>query len=236
MMPRMKLEKALSSVDWTANVGVFLGLHDIPDIVAQSTVCLAIWSKQIEIADNGNPALAYVRAMQVCAQQTAALLALALYRPGASCMRAIIENALYYSYFRTHPAELRTIARTPTFYLQRKDFIDYHKLHTPDFAKMQGVFDLTNRLNNWYALVSSIVHGQLPNRWVKHTALAGTAHDEGTLQSAVETFVEGIDLVHAFFLCTIAQDLWSDFHIAAKRALLKGLTPSNKAVLSLATL
>src|ERR1022692_288533 len=141
-MTKDNLEKALAAVDWNANVSVFTKDATQPEIVAKANLRLAVWSRQLEITDKGNPALAFVREMQVTGHQVAALIALALYKPAAGGMRTTFETALYYSYFRTHKAELATLVRDSEFFISKKEIIDYHKQHSHNFSALQQSFGL----------------------------------------------------------------------------------------------
>jgi hypothetical protein len=110
--------------------------------------------------------------MQVSSQYVAVLVALSLYKPAASAMRIMVETALYYTYFRTHHAELATLARDPAFYVEKRDLVEYHKKHTPDFGSLQSRLGVLVRLERWYSTVSAIVHGQIPGAWVEHKIVA----------------------------------------------------------------
>lgn len=164
-MPLSRLKKALESVSWDNHIKYFLK-QDVPsNMIAESNFRLAIWSKQFEVADLGNPALAFIREMQVSGYYVASLASLAHYKPAASAMRNVLETALYYTYFRSHPSELATLIRDSSFFVFKQDLTDYHLKHTPEFKKNQECFDLIKRLNDWYRKVSSIVHGQIPGGW-----------------------------------------------------------------------
>lgn len=75
-MPADKLAKALESVDWKENVGAFLADTAAAEQLAQSSFRLAVWAKQLEIADQANPALSFIREMQVSVHHVAATVAL----------------------------------------------------------------------------------------------------------------------------------------------------------------
>ncbi len=100
-MPLAKLNAALTAVDWNKNVATFLAGSGAATSVAQRNLRIAIWARQLENADKGNPALCFVREMQMAGLYVPALLGLALYKPAASSMRTMVEAGLYYTYFRT---------------------------------------------------------------------------------------------------------------------------------------
>lgn len=236
MSSSSSLLDALSAVDWAKNLHSF---GAVPDAVARIEQCnrrIALWAKQLESCDGKNPAIPFVRELQVQGHYAAALLGLALYKPSAAAMRSLVESALYYSFFRQHPAELATLVRDPDYFLQKSNVIEFHTLHTADFKKREQKLRLLGRLNPWYRGVSAVVHGQIPGSWISHTSLSNVAHDDAVLFQAIQMLEEGEYLVHALFLCTVAQDLWSDFAVPVKKELLKGLTGDQKAALGLSSL
>ena len=105
------LAAALNAVDWAANIGAFIDNSADAQAVEDANLRTAVWAKQLEGADHGNPALSFVREMQTAAQGAATLIALGLYKASAASMRSMAEAGLYYTYFRTHPAELATLVR-----------------------------------------------------------------------------------------------------------------------------
>lgn len=141
------LANALASVDWNQNSATFLGEGARLERVHASNLRLAIWSKQFEVADAGNPALCFIRAMQLDGYDCTLLVSLALYKPAAGSMRAMVESALYYSYFRSHPMELATLVRNADFYVQKADVIEHHGKHTPGFKEAQKTLGFVSRLN-----------------------------------------------------------------------------------------
>ena len=98
--PGQKLISAVSSVDWSSNVSSFTSKTDLVNRVGQTNYRIAVWAKQLEIAESTNPALTFFREVQIQGHYAATLISLALYKPAGSAMRAMFECALYYSYFR----------------------------------------------------------------------------------------------------------------------------------------
>ena len=232
-MPTSKLAAALQSIDWNKNVATFLSDKKATQQLADANLRLAVWSRQFEITDHGNPALCFVREMQVSGHQVAALAALALYKSAAASMRAMFETALYYSYFRTHLSELATLVRDKAFYVEKRELIEYHKRHTVRFIELERALGVLSRLDKWYSLVSSVIHGQVPGKWAAHASLSEIKPHPATQELAIQTFVEGVDIVHRLFLCTVGQDLWDGFSAPSKKELLAGLHGDIKKVLRL---
>lgn len=234
-MPIDKLVHALRAVDWNSNVVTFTKDHAKLETIANANYRIAIWSRQFERIDKGNAALCFVRAMQVAGHYVAALVALPLYQSAAGSMRAMLESALYYSYYRTHPAELATVVRDPGFFVTKLDLLEYHKQHTESFAELQGKFGLVQRINKWYSGVSAITHGQIPGQWITHKSLAEISHSDSVAAAVVGTFAEGEQLVHEFLLCSAGRELWGGFSKEAKGILSRGLSGELKAALGIDT-
>jgi hypothetical protein len=164
------LPSILSSVAWNANIqAAFLDKPSLGKLEA-SLLRIAVWSKQLEVCDEKNPALCFIREMQVAAQQGAALLGLCIYKASAASARTILETCLYYTYFRTHPQELASLIRVKKYFVSKAELLDYHRLHTPNFMIHQEIFGLLGNLETWYSGVSAVVHGQIPGAWNAHSA------------------------------------------------------------------
>ncbi len=232
-MSYTKLKDALSKVDWKTNTDQFIEDISTVSSMHKYNMKLAVWSKQFESADKGNPALSFIREMQIASYHVVTLISLALYKPAASSMRIILETALFYSYFRTHLCELTTLVKDDKYYVQKSDIIDYHKLHTPDFSELQNRFNLITNLDKWYRYISSVVHGQIPGEWFSQTQLSEVRHIDELKDISVNKFCEGVEIVHHFFLCTIARELWHGFSSSSKKELLKGIPGDTKTALHL---
>ncbi len=232
-MSAQKLTQALSGIDWNDNVKQFL--QDTPSVekIAGANLRIATWARQFEIIDKGNPALCFIRELQIAGHHVAASSALPLYKSAAGSMREMLESALYYSYFRTHPSELATLVRDSDFYVSKAELLEYHKHHTPDFSSLQHRLGLVSRLDAWYKHTSSIIHGQIPGAWVQHKSLVEIKYFKTTLDLVVTTFCEGEEIIHRLFLCTVGRLLWETFSPAAKKALAAGLHGEVKTALGI---
>lgn len=232
-MTTAQLKSALKAVDWNSLVAEFESNESAVAIIDACCTRIAIWSKQFESADKGNPALSFIRASQTASQHVAATCALGLYKSAAASIRGILENGLYFTYFRIHRSELTTLARDPGYYVSRGELIAYHKIHTPDFKALQEKFGFIGNLDTWYSEVSRIVHGQIPGAWVEHTSLNGIKHNVDTLDDVVKRFKQGEELLHQLYLLTSGRELWDSFSLSAKRSLLAVLSSNIKAALGL---
>ena len=194
---------AVVAVDWTANITSFDSSPERAKAVAEASVLLARWSKELETADKRNPSLSFIREMQVQGQFAATLIVLGLYKPAATAMRAMFEAALYYTYFRTHLAELDTLIRTPSYFVDKRSLFDYHKVHTPNFREKQMALGLMSDVDAWYAETSAVIHGQIPDKWATTQRIRDIAFAEDVCREAIDTFVAGGSLVHRLLLVTM---------------------------------
>jgi hypothetical protein len=232
-MPAAKLKAALEAVDWNALVADFLAAPGKPEIFATGNLRLAIWAKQLEEVDKGNPALIFVREMQLAGQNVTVLSSLGLYKAAAGPMRATFETALYYTYFRAHPVELATLARDPSYYVDKTGILEFQKMHVPGFTPKQEKLGLVSRINSWYKSISAIVHAQNPGAWSTATAVADIALDLETLGELATEFTVAVSLVDDLFKISLAPEVWSDFSHASKAALLKGVSAEHRVLLGL---
>lgn len=227
------LTDALKSVDWNGNVNSFLSNEDATTKIDNACLRLAVWAKQLENIDSKNPAITFVRAMQISAHHAVATTSLAIYKAAASSIRGVVENALYYTYFRTHRVELASLVREVSYYVSKSDILTYHKIHTPEFRDLQEKLGLLTRIEGWYSAISAIVHGQVPGVWVEHTSLAETKPSSATLGLVIEKFCDAEKIVHELFLLTAGKEYWDSFSHPAKKLLLSGMSGEHKTALKL---
>lgn len=228
-----KLTSAVSSVDWPKNITTFASDAPRAERIGLINYRMALWSIELETADKGNLALSFIREAQVAGHYVACLISLALYKPAAASMRAIVDCVLHYSYFRSHPAELATLARRPDYFVDKKTIIDYHRNHTRDFIDKQHTLGVISRLDFWYSEISAIIHGQVPGKWVTHLSLKDIEFDGDVCELGILRFEETGDIVNRFLLSTVAEAFWFRFTKDGKQEFLKGLTPKQKKALGL---
>lgn len=227
------LSAALAAIDWAGNIATSLAHDDTEAKIGAAALRLAVWSNQLEILDAGNPALSFIREMQIAIQNSGVLVSLCLYKPSAASSRTLVETCLYYTFFRNHPAELATLANDPKYYVSKADIVDHHKLHTPWFKTSQAVFGLVGRLETWYSTTSAIVHGQVPGAWNAHSAITNLLFSEEAHKLALLTILDAEQLAHEWLLCTAGRDLWAGFAPDAKSLLLEGISGAAKTGLGL---
>lgn len=228
-----QLSAALAAVDWNQNVKEFLQNSNSLKPLATSNYRLALWAREFEVIEKNNAALPFIRAMQTAGHHVAALASLALYGAAAGSVREVLETALYYTYFRSHPVELATLATRANYFITKQDVLDYHRIHTRRFTECERKLGLVARLNDWYRSISAIVHGQVPGAWVVHSNLSEIKHSQSTLAALIGHFKEAEELVNKLFLCTAGRDLWHDVRSSAKAQLLAGITGDDRTILQL---
>lgn len=231
--PQSKLELALAQVDWDSNIAAFLADGELASRISVVAAKTVLWAKQFEAVDAGNPAITFMRELQVLVQHVSTLIALGLYKPAAASMRSMLEASLYYTYFRSHPVELASIGRNSGFYVDKQYIIEFHKSHTVDFIRRETKLGLVSLLNKWYLKISAIVHGQKPGSWVKQVSIASTKHDSEAATACVENLEHCYEIIRKLLLCTSAQDAWIGFTSTAKAKFLAGIPGDQKAVLGL---
>lgn len=226
-----QLVAAILSVDWLANVDSFCGNPAVVASVAQGNYRLALWSKQFENIEGQNPAICFVREMQVAAQIIATSTALAAYKSAAAAMRTATETALYYTYFRSHATELATLTRGTDWYISKDDVLNFHKTHTPQFTDLQQKLGFVARYKTWYSKISAIVHGQVPGVWHSQTSISSIKHDAEIQSELIQSYEECICIIDALFFCTVGKELWATFSTPTKSALIHGLSGELKVAL-----
>lgn len=233
MRPHEHLRSALSSVPWKEHVEQLCQDADTLRALADSSLQFATWCRALESAEAGNVALPFLRSAQVEMQFVAALLALALYRPAAASMRSLAEGVLYYSYFRSHPLELRSLSAGTGFYIDKNEILEWHRVHTPQFQGRGSALDFTGPFREWYSRVSAVAHGQIPGTWGSQTSLADIKPDSSVLEAAVKEYCTGTMLVHRFLLMTVEMDVWTRFQTSERAVLLSGLSKAQQQQLGL---
>jgi len=228
-----KLASALKSVDWNANVEKLCDDVAISDRIEKCNLRLAVWARQFENIEPNNSAIPFVREMQHGGHNVATAISLALYKPAASSMRSLLECALYYTYFRTHPTELASLVCDSKYYISKKDIIIFYGKHVRSFQDRQNLLNYSERLEAWYSETSAIVHGQVPGQWSNGFAVSDIKHDSAILEKSVAHFERAVALVQDTFLCVLSSEMWGFIESDAKEIICKGLPGPVKAAFKL---
>lgn len=226
------LKAALAAVDWNNNVSEFCKSDKRVSRLTSCCFRISLFAHEISFQDFDNPAVPFLQEMKASAFQVPACLALGLAKPAAGLMRATVESALYYSYFRTHPQELRTLLSKPGFYLTRKKIIDHHLLHTERFGKINESLNLTNKLDKWYGEISALVHGQIPGVWTSKS-LANTAPLLKESDSPIKLFERAGEIIQILFLMSLSNEDWEGINPLSRAKLLNGLNQGELAAIGL---
>lgn len=228
-----KLADVLRGVDWNANVAQFtLGTARLRKLTACCEQ-IGAFTHELSFQDYDNAALPFLQEMKASAFQVPACLALGLAKPAAGQMRAAVESALYFSYFRSHPSELRTLLTDDAYYLTKKTIVEYHKKHTPSFGCRADQLGLLNNLENWYGTISAIVHGQIPGVWTSKS-LAATTSLGPQANKPIELFERAAKIIQIMLLLTVPSEDWESINPIGRKKLLGGLTAQERGILDLA--
>ncbi|EKT4067845.1 hypothetical protein QEG11_003317 [Stenotrophomonas maltophilia] len=224
---------ALLAVSWQENVEAFCReeshIKDIHSAIAK----IAMLARQIQVVEDGNPALPFVHEMQLSGHDVVRCISLSLYKPAVSAMRSMLECAIYYCYFRSHPVELKTLVRDEKFYLSKSEIIDYFQIHVEGWKKKQSAIALVSRLDSWYSKVSAIIHGQIPGHWNKSLAISDSSHSEELLRDTVSLAVNCADISRDVVICSFMDEVWRCVETDAKRELLHGTSADYREKLKL---
>ncbi|SBS63412.1 hypothetical protein [Vibrio atlanticus] len=214
----------LQEIDWNSKRDRCLsdGSNQI-DSLEHNFQILAHWSKSLETIYHGNDALPFLREAQVSAQDFACVYSLGLYKNSAASMRTIFESILYFSYFKDHNVELKSVTRSK-FHLSRSKILQYHDDHTPNFASISVKTKLKDFLDNMYSDVSNIVHSSQPGVWHQIATLGEKEYTSSIAKEVISLFNETIRVINLLLLCTLTYDEWLTVPHKCRKFFLQGLT------------
>lgn len=228
-----QLSGSLLAVNWQDNVEAFCRedshIKDLHSAISK----IAMLARQIQIVEVGNPALPFVHEMQLSGHDVVRCISLSLYKPAISAMRSMLECAIYYCYFRSHPAELKTLVRDDKYYLSKSEIMDYFQVHVDGWKKKQSAIALVSRLDSWYSKVSAIIHGQIPGSWSKSLAISDSSHYDTLLKETVKFAVDCADISRDVMICSFMGEAWRFVETDAKRELLRGTSADYREKLKL---
>ncbi len=84
----------LTKVNWSQNITTSLAHDGTGTEIDRAAHRLAVWSKQLETLDAGNPALSFIREMQIAMQSCGVLIGLCIYKQSAAAARTMVETCL----------------------------------------------------------------------------------------------------------------------------------------------
>ena len=228
-----RLLACVRRVDWDRNSSAFCENPSWPQRVDDALAVVAVWVHQLEKMDQGNPALSFVREAHSSAIAASVLMAVGMYKPAAASMRACLECAMYFSFFRDHPAELRTLTLSPAFYVTKEYIVDYFKTHGVRFGEREQAVAFLSRLAPWYARISAVIHGQVPGVWSNGPRLDDDHSDSDRVVEVLEFFERMSELVNGCFIATLPEAHMRVIDKSARDLLAKGMSAEKRRVLML---
>lgn len=224
------LSDVLGSVEWDQNVADFVSQSQAIDRYQRGCQLIAVWAHELRFQEFDNPATAFLMEMQASSATVPTCAALGLYKPAAASMRAAVENALYFSFFSTHPSELHTQVAKTDYYETKSTILDYHKTHTTGFKEKQRGVGLLSELEAWYSEISAIIHGQKPGTWTNR-AVNKTEFVQDLDKLCADSFSRCVAIVNMLFLITTPDEIWEGFNSKSRRMFLKGFSKQKKSII-----
>jgi hypothetical protein len=181
------------------------------------------WCTELDRLNKGNPANfllagAYSEIIYICA-----LLPYYFYRSAYMSLRSVIDQMLAYSYYFTHPVELRTALRKEGFYLIKENFWSYHMEHTPDFGKLANTTGIASECKQIYSDLSQFVHAQVPDHVCTITAFSDIKFSKEAVRDFIKMQHRTCRMLKVFALI-VFRELFRDLSIEAKRTVLKDIS------------
>jgi len=215
-----KFVETLKNIDWNSRKDEFFDMDDEQLLLIEEHLqILAHWSKSLETIYQDNHALPFVREAQVSAQDFISVYTLSLYKNSAASMRTVFESILYFSYFKDHSVELKSVTRDK-FHLSRSQIIKYHEKHTENFSSIYKKTSLDSILDNMYSDVSNIVHSSQPGIWHQHAVLGEKRYNSAIAKETAQLFVQTIRVINLLLLCTLTYDEWLTIPTASRKLFL----------------
>lgn len=194
-------------------------------LIEEHLQILAHWAKSLETIYQNNPALPFVREAQVSAQDFISVYTLNLYKNSAASMRTVFESILYFSYFKDHSVELKSVTRDK-FHLSRSQIVNYHDKHTEYFSSIYKTTSLDTILDNMYSDVSNIVHSSQPGIWHQRAVLGEKKYSSAIAKETAKLFVQTIKVINLLLLCTLTYDEWLTIPTKSRKLFLSKVSDS----------
>ncbi len=180
------------------------------------------WCSELERIQRGNPANfflagAYSEIIYICA-----LIPFCFYRSAYMSLRAVIDEVLAYSYYMSHPVELRTAVRKEGVYLTRADFWTYHEQHTPDFGRLANETGIATDCGQVYADLSKTIHAQVPDHVCTITSFADIRFNLNAVKGFLQMQERTCRMLGVFALI-VFREFFRDLSVEAKGTVLKGI-------------
>lgn len=225
------LANKLAQINWNDNTAEAAKEEDLFCEAQKQLKLLALWCKQLENIYRNNPALPFIREAQVSTQDLCCLISLGIYKCSASSLRTLLESMLYFSYFKDHPVELKSLVTVKPYYLSKKDILDYHLVHTEHFNRKYKAISLNDKLEAVYSEISAIVHGQMPGAWHSSGSLTDKKFNKQLATLVVEQLTKTMQVINPFLLILINDDEWRNIDHNVQKVFLSGMSqPTKQAI------
>ncbi|OUD44787.1 hypothetical protein BS624_14730 [Vibrio parahaemolyticus] len=146
-------------------------------------------------------------------------------------MRTVFESILYFSYFKDHSIELKSVLRDK-FHLSRSKILTYHEKHTANFSSIYTKTGLDNILDNMYSDVSNIVHSSQPGIWHQRAVLGEKSFDPVIAEETANLFIQTIKVINLLLLCTLSYEEWLTVPTNSRRIFLSLITENQMKLLN----
>lgn len=212
-----------------------LSLKETASIDSLDSCCrrMSSWVSTLHASDPENAAGPFLFQILTSTHHAVALAAAGFYAPSAGSIRAAFESALYFIYFRNHRAELNTLIRDTSYFIDKALVLEYLAKHCPDYVTKQAAVGLNGRMGTWYKHTSALVHAQQPGTFTKSSDLLSITFDTAHFKSIANVIAQGTEIINSLFLVTIATEVWGETSKTNRIAFLSGLSADAKKALKL---
>ncbi|EIA1590742.1 hypothetical protein ACP1UU_004483 [Vibrio alginolyticus] len=222
------VENAITSIDWNKIVSESMANKKQISVLESELEILQYWLRELINFHSKNRALPFLYEGHSSINDFSCAISLGLYKLSASSIRTILEAFLNFSYYKDHSVELTTLVKNNSFYLGKKDIIEYHKLHTLLFNERSEQLNTVDLLNKLYKEVSQIIHGQVPGKWNNCSKLDETSYQSEMLDATITMFSRLVKIINIFLISSLSDEEWNSLNVRSKSLFLKGLTSEKK--------
>ena len=222
------VENAIKQVDWNDIVSKSVANTSQITKIEEDLEVLQYWLRELINKHSENRALPFLYEANSSINDFCSSSSLGLYKLSASSIRTILEAFLNFSYYKDHPVELTTLVHNDSFYLGKKEIIDYHSLHSLGFGQRADELNAIDLLNTLYKEVSQIIHGQVPGKWNNCSTLNEIAYKEEMLLIAFEAFERLVRVINLFHVSSLSDEEWNGLNIRSRSLFLKGFSRDKK--------
>lgn len=131
-------------------------------LIQQESLMLLHWLRYIIDSQRTGVANSLIEGVICSLKEAAACAAIGFVRPALFAMRAQIDLALGWLYFKDHPVEWKTVNERANHFKLKKDILEYLSIHYPGFdVRFRLLTEVkTRQSDDPYRLLSAHVHAQ----------------------------------------------------------------------------